>query len=180
MTILETIFMAVLALVAAGAGAVYFVHMLQLCSYQFGQYRLESLLLLLPWILNQGRADRGAYYGVMLLGYCVLNRPKKAKKPLVYTARVKRLLGTSAVLYVLALIPGLLLPYGMAIFGVVLLCTPLVVLLANFINTPVEKMVARYYVEDRRHRKLWQNQHQVFSQHPSFHQVPCAHDPGQL
>lgn len=165
MTILETIFMAVLALAAAGVGAVYFVHMLQLCSYQFGQYRhylqkntksifslrrLESLLLLLPWILNQGRADRGAYYGVMLLGYCVLNRPKKAKKPLVYTARVKRLLGTSAVLYVLALIPGLFLPYGMAIFGVVLLCTPLVVLLANFINTPVEKMVARYYVEDAR------------------------------
>ena len=75
------------------------------------------------------------------------------QKPLVYTARVKRLLGTSAVLYVLALIPGLILPYGMAIFGVVLLCTPLVVLLANFINTPVEKMVARYYVEDAR-RKL--------------------------
>ena len=165
MTILETIFMAVLALAAAGVGAVYFVHMLQLCSYQFGQYRhylqkntksifslrrLESLFLLLPWILSQGRADRGAYYGVMLLGYCVLNRPRKAKKPLVYTARVKRLLATSAVLYVLALIPGLLLPYGMAIFGVVLLCTPLVVLLANFINTPVEKMVARYYVEDAR------------------------------
>ena len=37
MTILETIFMAVLALAAAGVGAVYFVHMLQLCSYQFGQ-----------------------------------------------------------------------------------------------------------------------------------------------
>ena len=95
------------ACLAAALAAVYFVHMLQLCSYQWGQYRhyiqknaktifglrrMVALLLVLPFVLQHRGADSGWYYALLLLAYSGLNRPHKAKKPLVYTARVKRCL----------------------------------------------------------------------------------------
>lgn len=169
MKIIDLLVRALPALLAAGLAAVYFVHMLQLCSYQFGQYRhylrnntktalglrrMVALLALLPLLFGKATADAPLFYGAMFLGYAALNRPHKAKKPLVYTARVKRLLCTTAALDLLALLPGLLgMPYGMALFGAALYLAPLVLALANWINTPVEKAVANHYVEDAR-RKL--------------------------
>ncbi len=169
MKIIDLLLRALPALLAAGVAALYFVHMLQLCSYQFGQYRhymqkngqsvfglrrMAALLALLPLVFGKASADVPLFYAAMFLGYGVLNRLHKAKKPLVYTARVKRLLCTTAVLDVLALLPGLLgLRYGMAVFGAALYLQPLVLLLANWINTPVEKAVANHYVQDAR-RKL--------------------------
>lgn len=157
-----------IALLAAGVGAVHFVHMLQLSSYQFGQYkrylqknsktafglrRVVALLTLLPWVLPQARGNGLVYCALILLCYAGLNWPRKAKKPLVYTARVKRQLATLSLLHLAALVPGLLLPaYGGGFFGLALFLEPLLVALANWLNTPVEKAISNRYVQDARQR----------------------------
>ena len=169
MKLLSMAALAASALLAAAMASIYFVHMLQLCSYQWGQYRgylkknakallgikrLVALLLVLPALLQRADVDVPLYYALLLLCYAGLNRPQKAKKPLVYTPRVKRMLATLGLLYALALLPALLgLPYGGGIFGLSLLGAPLLVQLANCINSPVEKAISARYVEEAR-RKL--------------------------
>ncbi len=79
------------ACLAAALAAAYFVHMLQLCSYQWGQYRhyiqknaktifglrrMVALLLVLPFVLQHRGADSGWYYALLLLAYSGLNRRK--------------------------------------------------------------------------------------------------------
>ena len=81
--------------------------------------------------------------------------PKKAKKPLVYTARVKRMLATLAVL-VGIIVAAATKPCFMnnrqtiAAFILVLLYafSPLLVLLANLINKPVELSINKHYTND--------------------------------
>ena len=83
----------------------------------------------------------------------LLNWPKKAKKPLVVTARVKRLFLTEAVLC--AVLVGLvwLVPMsGAALLGLTQAVVWLFVDLANRINTPIEKKIADSFVEDARRR----------------------------
>ena len=97
------------------AQAVYFTHMLQLNSYRPERYKkwcvdnegkLVNVPRLLPFLcvfllwLN-GKASGWIMYAVgaaILLLTALLNWPKKAKKPLVVTARVKRLFATQAIL----------------------------------------------------------------------------------
>ncbi len=89
---------------------------------------------------------------VAFVATIVLNIPKKAKKPLVYTNRVKRLLITNALLLIaeimitLYLIPTLSLKIvGLAVF---LIISPLTLLLCNYINKPLENSINRYYIND--------------------------------
>lgn len=152
--------------------SLYFVHMLQLNAYRPERY--------LRWI-NENRAVMVQKLGWMLLafvavaafllrptdwrvrGACaallaahfVLSLPKKAKKPLVYTARVKRLLATVALLAILVgagvYLTGMVrLSVGMLFLWVVL--TPFAVLLASLINQPIETMIANRYIRDARRR----------------------------
>ena len=82
-------------------------------------------------------------------------RPKKAKKPLVYTPRVKRMFVTLAVLFA-AIITASALPLFKANHGsvavLIVVCiyvlSPFWVLVSNFINIPVEKLVNLHYTND--------------------------------
>ena len=90
----------------------------------------------------------------LLLLACVISRPKKSKKPLVRTDRVKRMDITIGVLL------ALLTVFPIALFGrthqsyiyftmaMTYLLSPLIVLLANLINRPIELSVNRYYLND--------------------------------
>lgn len=84
---------------------------------------------------------------------CALaNMPmKNAKKPLVYTARVKRMLATDAVVliaaYALSFFAGAE-KAGLFGFATALALTPFVVLIGNFINSPIEKAIRQYYIND--------------------------------
>jgi len=74
----------------------------------------------------------------------------KAKKPLVFTARVKRLTITAAVLLA---VYGAALYFMMPIFAaitqtLVSFFAFVIVLISNFINKPVEKAVAGWYIRD--------------------------------
>ncbi len=159
------------ALLACGCNFVvqslYFTHMLQLNSYRPERYRkwcaensgrLVNVRRFVPALLFLAPLLPPAYSFVacaaVLLVAAVCNRPQKAKKPLVFTARVKRLLTTEYILLVAVLARCWLLPAGrfagtLAVFS---LAVWLWVGLANFINTPLEKSIANWYVRDARHK----------------------------
>ena len=79
--------------------------------------------------------------------------PKKSYKvPLKYTARIKRLLVTAAIIYLLPTLLNLpvfgsLAPTFMSIIYVaMIIAAPFLVLLANLINRPVEQAINRHYI----------------------------------
>jgi UDP-N-acetylmuramoyl-tripeptide--D-alanyl-D-alanine ligase len=82
--------------------------------------------------------------------HAALSRPGKAKKPLVYTNRVKRMLATNAALTVSAAASSFYIGRPFAALSLWLLLTPLVTLLANAINSPVERAINRRFAEDAR------------------------------
>ncbi len=90
-------------------------------------------------------------YLVIMLLYVRKKTKFTAKKPLVVTARVKRLFTTKIILYLIAILPLAisykkeLLGYEYLILGLITYLNNFVVLAANFINKPVEKMVYFYY-----------------------------------
>lgn len=172
LTILTTILLFAAFAADCGVLTLYFVHMLQLNSYRPERYlrwMKENRALLVQkmgWMVLAFIAVaaflltptdwrvRGACAALLII-HCILNLPKKAKKPLVFTARVKRLLATHAVLLLLV---GLAVYFtGMVRLSVGLLflwpiLTPLVTLLANGINHPLEAAISRHYVNDARRR----------------------------
>lgn len=90
----------------------------------------------------------------VLLFSAICLRPKPAKIPLKYTARIKRLIFTLCIIY---LLPSVLLfaLYGWgftvvfaALYTLWVLAAPYAVLLANLINRPVEKGINRHYLND--------------------------------
>ena len=85
----------------------------------------------------------------------LVNKPRKAKKPLVYTKRVQRMLVTTVLLYTAGILISLAAggeEYRLRICEAVLagmfLLQPFLILLVNWINHPVEKAVDRYYIND--------------------------------
>lgn len=86
---------------------------------------------------------------VCMVGDAVRRLRTVYKKPIVYTNRVKRLLLTAALITaaVLAITyfsaPQLILAVGLA-----LLILPIVMLVANFVNKPLEAAIARWYYND--------------------------------
>lgn len=153
-----------------GVQAVYYTHMLQLNSYRPERYR--------RWCSQNSRrmlgGDRVAFpiitavmailwgtfdlettwlfmaaAAIALLGSWA-NMPQKAKKPLVVTARVKRLFATQILLFLLLSVGLWFLPawIGVTVYAVLGLLMPLWVALANRINIPAENAVANWYVND--------------------------------
>ncbi|HPU63389.1 MAG TPA: UDP-N-acetylmuramoyl-tripeptide--D-alanyl-D-alanine ligase, partial [Mobilitalea sp.] len=93
---------------------------------------------------------------IVLLYYYILSKAK-AKKKLVYTNRVKRLIATNLILAVI--LTGLIFPattltdftfIRKAVLGATLvnLIEPLLVILSNILNKPIEKSINNYYIND--------------------------------
>jgi UDP-N-acetylmuramoyl-tripeptide--D-alanyl-D-alanine ligase len=82
-----------------------------------------------------------------------LLRPRKAKKPLVYTKRVNRMLVTLGVLVALCaaavVFSGSITVY-LIVLGVLSAVSPLLVIVANFLNKPIEQAINNYYINDAR------------------------------
>lgn len=162
----------VAALAAIALGVRYTLHMFQQSSYQYRSYwrymRTHPLMTLLPFtgvVLLLGGLFAGKslaavivvlalelLYMVLLL---LLYWPRAAKKKLVITARVKRLIATTAVLYVLVCLTVLAVMQNfwwplflLTALGAML--SPYMVLLANLINRPIEKGINRHYIRDAR------------------------------
>lgn len=166
----------------------YLMHMFQQNSYkprEYGEWmRVHTnvgrllgkclyALISLPLVMV---GNRGCLIAACVMnGMTILvNKPHKAKKPLVYTLRVKRMLITTGVLYLLAAavaaLPGLWMAVGGGmvltsqgllplsahpllrnaelILLVMFILQPFLILLANAVNHPIEKKIDQYYIND--------------------------------
>jgi len=88
-------------------------------------------------------------YGIIFINY--RNKKVLAKKPLVVTARIKRLSFTMFLIYFIMIIPFIVnfsydnLVYCYLLLGLVTYLNYFVVMTANVINKPIEKCVYLYY-----------------------------------
>lgn len=143
----------------------YFTHMFQLNSYtekvQLGWIG-KNFIRYVPAVTVGAAAlicafydARGYAYAFLILALVSLVMalfyyPKKAKKPIVYTARVKRLLATLGVLITAVGTLAVLLGESgeFILLGAAAALTPLAIILANIINAPMEKAVRNHYIKD--------------------------------
>ena len=141
--------------------AKYDIHMFQLASYRYSRYfrwlipgniiskkRIFALLMLIPALFDD-------YLGVgfatgITIGTWAFFWGEKFKTPLVYTMRVKRLFATDMILFVVIAVLAVLFAgkWATAIIGTALVFSNFIMLLANFINTPIEKAINRSYYND--------------------------------
>lgn len=152
-------------LLFCGLTVVKSMHMFQLNSYKtpthmrwLGKNKqslvpglIGAAVTLVLLLTGAGRTLALIAMTVTFLALSATQRPRKAKKPLVYTMRVRRMLVTIGVLLLLcgvvcAVIPGEK-AYMVAVAALSAV-SPLLVLAANFINKPVEQAINRYYIND--------------------------------
>ena len=148
---------------------VFNMHMFQLngyrCSKHFhwlkkniSRYAVELVCFALSFTgLVKSDALMGFCAAALLVCIIALapeNKSRPAKKPLVYTPRVKRMLVTFCVLYTAVFVCIILLlakgrgHLAFMVTGLANALAPMAVLLANLINTPIEKDINRHYLND--------------------------------
>lgn len=139
---------------------IYFIHMFQLNGYHRDAHlrwtkdnagaicaRLTFVFLSFVCVcvpFNFLRALAVVFNAVSI--YFLL--PKKAKKPLVYTMRIKRLITTCILIYIVFFAVG---KFANNIFLFVSLCvivSNFVVLFSDILNAPLEKAVKLHYIND--------------------------------
>lgn len=142
------------------------IHMLQLNSYQYAGYfrtvfRIRSYFIpyffmcvfALPIALCLSAESIALpVISVIFVLFGLVRKPDKyAKKKLVYTMRVKRLVITNLCLCAIAC-AGIFLLKSETLFRLLPIVfyalTPFITLLANLINTPMEKAINRHYIND--------------------------------
>ncbi len=109
---------------------------------------------LLVLLLTRGKIQAilfGIFYTLLAAEYHVQRNKEQIKKPLVVTSRVKRLMLTLFLLYLVMILPMIfcfyrpLVAYYYLYLGLIAYLAYLFVKLANFLNKPVEKCVFLYY-----------------------------------
>lgn len=151
----------ILCCAAALCGGLRYFHVLQLNSYRnstqlrWMKTHIGRLLPLLPAVLALPFAAADAVWArIICCGLTALSVPtlfpRKAKKPLVFTGRLRRLLFTYFLLFALCVTAGEFAGGGWRFLlpGLFPALAPLFVLLANLCNAPVEAAVRKWYVRD--------------------------------
>lgn len=141
--------------------AKYDIHMFQLSSYRNSRYfrwlvpgniisiKRVFTLVALAAAFTSGYYALGFITGVTIIAFAHALR-EKFKTPLVYTMRVKRLFATNIILFAVVAIAALLLAgrWATLVIGLSLVFSNFIMLLANLINTPIEKAINRHYYND--------------------------------
>ncbi|MBR2325980.1 MAG: UDP-N-acetylmuramoyl-tripeptide--D-alanyl-D-alanine ligase [Alistipes sp.] len=141
--------------------AKYDIHMFQLSSYRNSRYfrwlvpgniisfkRVLALLMLAAAFIP-GYWGGGLAVVVTITGYTHCFR-EKFKTPLVYTMRVKRLFATDILLFIAIAATAIAVAgaWATALIGTALALSNMIMLLANIVNTPIEKGINRHYYND--------------------------------
>lgn len=144
--------------------AKYDIHMFQLSSYRYSRYfrwlvpgniisgkRFYALLMLAPAFFPN-TVGLGFATSMALWAWIDALR-EKFKTPLVYTMRVKRLFATNIILFAVIAALAILFAgkWAITIIGAELVLSNLIMLLANLVNTPIEKAINRHYYNDAKH-----------------------------
>ncbi len=142
------------------------IHMLQLESYFLSRYakwmkknlkkviRIKDIILLLITsililINNNITVMVGLVLEIIFLIFlCITFRKEKEKKPLVVTARVKRMYATYLILFVALVVCANLLNYKivLAVSNLCIVCSYLWVCVVNIINSPIEKSIRMKFI----------------------------------
>lgn len=155
-----TSFFIALSAAAFAISLIKFIHFFQLNSYraaiQLKWLRTNPVkaapniilgLIALIGAKTGGIPGYAIFGGAMIIGLAA-SMPRKAKKPLVYTMRVKRLIVTSAILYGIFTALGVIMQMPLTVNGLIFLLCPLYVLVANIINKPLEIAINNYYTNN--------------------------------
>ena len=138
----------------------YFVHMFQLNGYHrdghmrwhndvLGSIAAKMTLAFFAFVLMIFNKDVTTIIAIFLNILTILFfLPQPAKKPLVYTARIKRLFATIIVLHIALIAVSLFVPYCGFVSALGLVLTNFMVLLADILNSPVEKSIKNGFIKD--------------------------------
>lgn len=90
-------------------------------------------------------------FGIIRVVYTLI-KSKNAKKKIVFTARIKRFYITAVVIYAILLTLGIIGAVSSEILiitaNLILLLSPFFVCLLNIINSPIEKAIKKYFIND--------------------------------
>ena len=139
------------------------LHMFQLNSYQIKSHimRLKDnkgriipnilfpLISILAIFISS--LPQKIFLCIVFLVSLVMCLPKKAKKPLVYTPRIKRQIITTAIIAIAAIIPMALsggIEYIYCCLIGLFFLAPVVIMISAVINKPIEKSISLSFVND--------------------------------
>ena len=157
---ITTILYHISAAVAFAFAAIYFVHMFQLNGYhRDGHMRwhndvlgavaakmtLAFVAVVLVIFANDVTKSIAVFLNILTILFFL---PQPAKKPLVYTARIKRLLATIIILYSALVVISNLVPYCHFVSALGFVLVNFVVLFADIINSPIEKAIKKGFIKD--------------------------------
>ena len=138
------------------------IHMFQLNAYKYTFHKdwiksnLSSLCAkaLLP-IISFGMCFIPAEWALYAatapnILFLLLNLPKKAKKPLVFTTRVKRLIATCVLMF--AILCGVANMIEIYVCQIALAVPSYLMLFANILNRPLENAVRRKYINEAKRK----------------------------
>ncbi len=144
------------------------LHFLQLNSYfnsRFFDYFKDEFNMISVWSLfgvavsiNLAIFEKGVASIVLAGVFCAIRifytifKVKGAKKPIAFTARVKRFYITASVIFAIIIALTFLEIINpiisVAIANLCLLFSPFFVCLLNIVNAPIEKSIKQYYIND--------------------------------
>ena len=145
------------------------VHFFQLNSYRFDTHtkwirensrkylthNIIAVLMLIVVFIPMNPMVKAIALEALFIVSLPIEKPKKAKKPLVYTARVKRMLVTTLLVVLAVLVPTTIIGISTAhetypLFAMVVLyaVSPIIILLSNLINKPLELSINQHYTND--------------------------------
>ncbi len=148
------------SIAALGFSFTHHVHMFQLGAYKYVFHKSwlssnlsfvapRAFLALVSFLLCLFGGYFVAAGCVFNLLYLLSYLPRKAKKPLVFTTRVKRLYITAFILFAVLFAASYLISASGAsvfVFQLPLVFTSYFMLLVNLVNSPCENAVRRYYI----------------------------------
>ncbi len=167
---METVLFILCIIMSAAAfcvSTIKFLHFFQLNSYRakiHSKWILKNfskwasnliggaiLVFLSYWDADGIEALEGSY-GIKWIFIAIsaimilLSRPQKAKKPLVYTMRVKRLIATTLILLALLTAVGYKFNATCVALSGLFMLAPAFIMVSNLINRPVELMITNHYI----------------------------------
>lgn len=145
----------------------YNIHMFQLNGYKNDEHfkwvrkniKKQGLLflmvipLLCVFLMNEKISlVLNLVFITVCLKYYLYLKKTNNKKKLVYTARVKRLISTDVMIVLLSILPFLridnMADYKVCGIMIMIMLQPYVIILVNIINSPIENLVKKYYIND--------------------------------
>lgn len=157
---LTSVLLTITILFCAFLGTLQFIHIFQLNSYKpkeqlkwYKKYfsRLLPCVITFIYFIICGIFNAKSFaFTIPAIIVSLFLKPKKAKKPLVFTPRVKRMLCTNFVIYAILCVLAFAVDSKFKFFIGAISCgfVPLIVLLANLFNKPLELSINRYYIND--------------------------------